>query len=64
MVELEVYTSGLNDLDKILQLEHQLSGLRYNMDRNHNLVYFEHPRFNGANPAELRLKTKPQPLGA
>jgi hypothetical protein len=54
----------LNDLDKILQLEHQLSGLRYNMDRNHNLVYFEHPRFNGAIPAELRLKTKPQPLGA
>ncbi|HZR78078.1 MAG TPA: hypothetical protein VFA58_02665 [Chthoniobacterales bacterium] len=44
MLELEVYAAGLNELDKILQLEHQLSGipgLRYKVDRNHNLVYFE-----------------------
>jgi len=64
MLELEVFATGLNDLDKILQLEHQLSGvpgLRYKVDRNHNLVYFEHSRFTGAIPAELRLKTKPQP---
>ena len=44
MLELEVYAAGLNDLDKILELDHQLSaipGLRYKVDRNHNLVYFE-----------------------
>jgi hypothetical protein len=44
MLELEVYAAGLSDLDKILELDHQLapiSGLRYKVDRNHNLVYFE-----------------------
>ena len=86
MLELEVYAAGLSDLDKILELEHQLTaipGLRYKGDRNHNLVYFEldeptitfreiramfrklslDPRFIGAIPAELRPKTKTQPLG-
>jgi hypothetical protein len=48
MLELEVYAAGLRDLDKILELDHQLAaipGLRYKVDRNHNLVYFEldHP---------------------
>jgi len=44
MLELEVYAAGLSDLDKILELDHQLAGipgLRYKVDRNHNLVYFE-----------------------
>jgi hypothetical protein len=44
MLELEVYAAGLNGLDKIFELDHQLSaipGLRYKVDRNHNLVYFE-----------------------
>jgi hypothetical protein len=44
MLELEVYAAGLRELDKILQLDHQLSpipGLRYKIDRNHDLVYFE-----------------------
>jgi hypothetical protein len=86
MLELEVYAAGLRDLDKILELDHQLSaipGLRYKVDRNHNLVYLEldqptitfreiraifrklalDPRFVGAIPAELRSKTKTQPLG-
>ena len=84
MLELEVYAAGLRDLDKILELDHQLSaipGLRYKVDRNHNLVYLEldqptitfreiraifrklDPRFVGAIPAELRPKTKTQPLG-
>jgi hypothetical protein len=85
MLELEVYAAGLSDLDKILELEHQLTaipGLRHKVDRNHNLVYFEldeptitfrevraifrklslDPRFIGANPPELRPKTKTQPL--
>lgn len=86
MLELEVYAAGLSNLDKILELDHQLAGipcLRYKVDRNHNLVYFEldeptitfreiraifrklslDPRFIGAVPAELRPKTKTQPLG-
>jgi hypothetical protein len=86
MLELEVYAARLRDLDKILELDHQLSaipGLHYKVDRNHNLVYLEldqptitfreicaifrklalDPRFVGAIPAELRPKTKTQPLG-
>ena len=44
MLELEVYAGGLSALDKILELDHQLAaipGLRYKVDRNHNLVYLE-----------------------
>jgi len=44
MLELVVYAAGLSDLDKVLELDHQLSaipGLRYKVDRNHNLVYLE-----------------------
>ena len=74
MLELEVYAAGLTDLDKILELDHQLSAiprLRYKVDRNHNLVYLEldqptitfrklalDPRFIGYIPTELRPKTK------
>ena len=79
MLELEVYAAGLGGLDKVLELDHQLSaipGLRYKVDRNHNLVYLEldqpaitfcklalDPRFIGAIPTELRPKIKTQPLG-
>lgn len=44
MIELEVYTAGLRDLNKILELDHQLeaiAGLRYKVDSNHDLVYLE-----------------------
>jgi hypothetical protein len=44
MLELEVYAAGLRDLNKILELDHQLAaipGLRYKVDRNHNVVYLE-----------------------
>ena len=44
MIELEVYAAGLRDLNKILELDHQLAaiaGLRYKVDSNHDLVYFE-----------------------
>lgn len=44
MIELEVYAAGLRDLNKILELDHQLEaipGLRYKVDRNHDLVYLE-----------------------
>ena len=44
MIELEVYAAGLRNLDTILALDRQLEtvpGLRYKVDRNHDLVYFE-----------------------
>ena len=44
MIELEVYAAGVRDLDKIMQLDHLLetvSGLRYKVDSNHDLVYLE-----------------------
>jgi hypothetical protein len=44
MVELEVYAVGLRDLNKVLELDHQLAaiaGLRYKVDSNHDLVYLE-----------------------
>ena len=44
MIELEVYAAGMRDLNKILELDHQLAaipGLRYKVDSNHDLVYLE-----------------------
>jgi hypothetical protein len=44
MIELEVYAAGLRGLNKILELDDQLEaipGLRYKVDRNHDLVYLE-----------------------
>lgn len=44
MFELEVYAAGVRDLNKILELDHELEslpGLRYKIDRNHDLVYLE-----------------------
>ena len=44
MIDLEVYAAGVRDLDKILELDHQLEavpGLRYKVDSNHDIVYME-----------------------
>ena len=44
MIELEVYAAGVRDLDKILELDHQLEAvpaLRYKVDSNHDIVYME-----------------------
>ena len=44
MLELEVYAAGLRDLNKVLELDHQLEaipGLRYKVDSNHDIVYFD-----------------------
>jgi hypothetical protein len=44
MIELEVYAAGLRDLNKILELDHELEaipGLRYKLDSNHDIVYME-----------------------
>jgi len=39
-----VYAAGLRDLNKVLELDHQLEtvpGLRYKVDSNHDIVYLE-----------------------
>lgn len=44
MIELEVYASGVGQLEKILELDHELEavpGLRYKVDSNHHIVYLE-----------------------
>lgn len=44
MLELEVYAAGVRDLNKIMELDHELgplAGLRYKVDANHDLVYLE-----------------------
>ena len=48
MIELEVYAAGIRNLEKILELDHELEavpGLRYKVDSNHDIVYldFEEP---------------------
>ncbi len=44
MIELEVYACGLREGDNVLQLQSQmdlLPHIRYKVDLNHDLVYFE-----------------------
>ena len=44
MIELEVYAVGLRESDNILKIGHQLEalpGVRYQVDSNHDIVYFE-----------------------
>jgi hypothetical protein len=44
MLDLEVYAAGVRDVNKVLELDHELEavpGLRYKVDRNHDLVYLE-----------------------
>ncbi len=44
MMELEAYAAGLRDLNKILELDHQLeaiAGLRHELDSNYYLIYLE-----------------------
>ena len=48
MIELEVYAAGVRNLEKILELDHELegiSGLHYKVDSNHDIIYleFDHP---------------------
>ena len=63
MLELEVYAPGVRDLNKILELGHELetlAGLRFKVDRNHDLE----PRFIAAVPNELRPRIETQPSSA
>jgi len=44
MIELEVYATGVRNLEKILELDHEFEavpGLRYKVDSNHDIVYLE-----------------------
>ena len=44
MIEIEIYAAGVRNLEKILELDHELEavpGLRYKVDSNHDLVYME-----------------------
>jgi len=48
MIELEVYAAGIRNLEKILELDHELEaipGLHYKVDSNHDIINleFEHP---------------------
>ncbi len=57
MIELEVYAAGVRDLDKIMQLDHLLeavTGLRYKVDSNHDIVYMEFDEPVGMNSQEVR----------
>lgn len=71
MFELEVYAAGVRDLDKVLQLDHELAtipGLRYKVDSNHDLVYLEldEPRvtFREIRAIFRRLELEPRFVGA
>ncbi|MEI8235434.1 MAG: hypothetical protein WCH57_12230 [Verrucomicrobiota bacterium] len=70
MIELEVYAAGVRDMKVILELDHVLEGipgLRYKIDRNHDIVYFEvdQPKFNVQEilSAFERLGLKPRVVG-
>jgi len=44
MIELEIYAAGVRNPDKVLELDRALDsfpGLRYKVDGNHDIVYFE-----------------------
>ncbi len=44
MIELEVYAAGVRNLEKILELDHELEaipGSHYKVDGNHDIVYME-----------------------
>lgn len=44
MIELEIYAPGIRNLEKILELDHELEaipGLHYKVDSNHDIVYME-----------------------
>ncbi len=68
MMELEIYAAGLRDLNKILELDHQLeaiAGLRYKVDSNHDLVYLElnKPTLNVREIRAIFLRLGFNPLG-
>ena len=44
MIEVEIYARDLWDMGKILELDRhftEMAGLRYKVDRNHDIAYLE-----------------------
>ena len=71
MLELEVYAAGVRDLNKILELDIELEaipGLRYKVDRNHDIVYLEMEKpivtFSEIRSIFLKLELEPKFVGA
>jgi hypothetical protein len=72
MIELEVYAAGVRHLDKIMQLDHLLeavSGLRYKVDSNHDIVYMEFDEPVAMTSSDIRdifysIGLKPRFVGA
>lgn len=70
MIELEIYAAGVRDTKVILELDHVLEAIpeiRYKVDRNHDIVYFEvdQPKFNVQDilSAFVRLGLSPRVVG-
>ena len=70
MTELEIYAVGVRDTQIILELDRllqEIPGLRYKVDRNHDIVYFEvdESDFNAQDilAAFTRLGLKPRVVG-
>lgn len=71
MIELEVYAAGVRDLNKILELGHELEAvpsLRYKVDGNHDIVYLELDEptitFREIRALFLKLGLEPRFVGA
>ncbi len=67
MIEIEIYARGLREMDKILELDRELveiDGLRYKLDTNHDIVYFEfdEPTLSVREIRAIFLKLGLQPL--
>jgi hypothetical protein len=71
MIELEVYAAGLRDLNKVLDLEHELEaipGVRCKVDSDHDIVYLEREEptitFREVRAIFKKLRLDPRFIGA
>ena len=71
MIEVEIYAAGVRNLEKILELDHELEavpGLRYKVDSNHDIVYldFDEPALTIQEVRALfrKLNLEPRIVGA
>jgi hypothetical protein len=63
MIELEVYSAGVRQPDKMMGLALELDvlpGLRYKVDTNHDIIYME---FNADVPSQRDLESIFRKLG-
>lgn len=71
MIEVEIYAAGVRNLEKILELDHELEavpGLRYKVDSNHDIVYldFDEPTLTIQEVRAIfrKLSLEPRVVGA